>query len=321
MKEKVATKILISEVKRIISETHFYNEGDRYEQEWWTFLKERFPNCECFWRRFIVPSTKRIEPQVQDSKDRIYARDNVSNDVKSISLCHYSMFMNFVNAYDNLQNFTSSSFEDFYVHLASACDLAEEFLLKVYLLILECQDQKSSILKNLSKNDFLNLCGNWYDNNYSKVYENYIQKGKFLSIKIPGRRNVLDEYFNDSTDFGDYKKFGRKIREYRNVIVHNIQMGRIFIRGNSILVPKKEKINDYKSLSRVFAAGKDVEKLKSDFINMKEQMVLDIGILEIILNKLWNKPIDDLNKLLYEDKNTILLDKYTKPTELTIYPA
>jgi len=62
--------------------------------------------------------------------------------------------------------------------------------------------------------------------------------------------------------------------------------------------------------SDVFAVQQDIQKLKNDFINMKEQMILDIGRLEIILNSLWAKPINDMKKLFFEDKNKILLDKY-----------
>ena len=304
------SRVILSEVEKIISKTYFHNDGDVSEQQWWTFFKERFPNCETFWRYFIVPFTKRVDPQGKSSENRIYAREDVSDDIKTMGTLHYSMLKKLIYSYDHLQNFRLSSFEDFYTHLVSSCDLAEEFLLKVYLITLECKDQKSSVLQELDRDKFLELAGEWYDKNYSKVYENYFKKGKFLSIKIPNRKNVLDEYFNKSENWKEYKKFGQKIREYRNVIVHNVQIGKVLVRDNVILVPKKEKIDNYKELSSVFAAAQDIQKLKVDFINMKEQMILDIGALEIILNNLWNKPIEDLKTMLYEEKNPVLLNKY-----------
>jgi len=39
-------------------------------------------------------------------------------------------------------------------------------------------------------------------------------------------------------------------------------------------------------------------------------MIIDIGTIEIIFNKLWNKPIDNLKTLLFKDKNKTLLKKY-----------
>ena len=302
-------KIALSKINDIISKTHFANDGDIYEKSYWIFLKERFPNCEKFWKKFVVPLTKRIELETKNTNERIRPREGVSEDIKDIAAFHYSMFLNLIYSYNHLQEFRLSSFEDFYIHLASACDLAEEFLLKTYLLILECKKQKSKILQELRKEDFLKIAEKWYDNHYSKVYENYLKKGKPFPIKLPSRNNVLDEYFKNQEDWNEYKKYSQKIREYRNIIVHDIQIGKIINIGGVILVPKKENIQRYKKWSDVFAVQQNIEELKSDFINMKEQMILDIGNLEVILNKLWNKPINDLEKL-FEDRNEILLKKY-----------
>lgn len=302
-------KIALGKIENIISKTHFANDGDSYERLYWTFFKERFPNCETFWRYFVVLFTKRIEIEIKDTNERIRPREGISEDIKDMASFHYSMFLNLIYSYDHLQNFRLSSFEDFYTHLGSACDLAEEFLLKVYLLILECRDQESKILQELEKEDFLKIAGGWYDDNYSKVYENYLKKGKPAPIKLPSRKNILDEYFEDQEDWREYKRYSQKIREYRNIVVHDIQIGKIITIGGIPLVPKKEKIQNYKKWSYVFAAQQDIQKLKNDFINMKEQMILDIGNLEIILNKLWNKPINDL-RMLFKDKNKILSEKY-----------
>ena len=301
----------IREIKKVISNIHFANEGDQYEKKYWLLLKERFPNCEIFWRNFIVPLTKRILPPSQvKNEDRIRFREGISEHLKKIASFHYTVFLNLVFSYDHLMNFGLSSFEDFYTHLGSACDLAEEFLLKTYLLILECTDQKSEILQELKKEDFLKLAEKWYNDNYSNVYENYLKKGKAVPIRLLNRGNVLDEYFKDSEDWKEYIRHTQKIREYRNIIVHDVQIGRIISLGGIPLVPKKEKIQNYKKWSYVFAVQQDVQKLKGDFINMKEQMILDIGSLEVILNDLWTKPINDLSKLFFDDKNKILLKKY-----------
>lgn len=303
-------KIALNTLEDIISKTYFLNDGDRFERTYWTFFKERFPNCETFWRYFVVPITKRIEIESKDPNERIRTREGVAEDVRDVASFHYSMFLNLIYSYDYLQNFRLSSFEDFYTHLGSACDLAEDFLLKTYLLILECKSEKSKILQQLEKNDFLKLAENWYDHNYSKVYEDYLKKGKPVPIKLPSRQDILDEYFSASENWEKYKGHTQKIREYRNIIVHNVQIGKFTTPDGIAFVPKKEKIQNYKKWSDVFAALQDIQKLRNDFINMKEQMILDIGNLEIILNNLWAKPIDDMGKLLYKDKNELLLNKY-----------
>jgi len=301
----------IREIKKVISNIHFANEGDQYEKKYWLLLKERFPNCEIFWRNFIVPLTKRILPPSQvNNEDRIRFREGISEHLKKIASFHYTVFLNLVFSYDHLMNFGLSSFEDFYIHLVSACDLAEEFLLKTYLLILECTDRQSKILQKLKKEDFLKLAGDWYDKNYSQLYDKYLSKGKSPPIGIPNRKNILDEYFKSESNWSDYKKFSQQLREYRNVIVHNVQIGRIINYENIQLVPKKEKIQNYKMFWEVFSAARNVKKLKEDFINMREEMVMDIGKLEIFLNKLWEKPIKSFEKLLFQEKNEKLLRFY-----------
>jgi len=305
-------KVALTKIKDIISKTHFANDGDSYERLYWTFLKERFPNCETFWRYFIVPFTKRIEFEIKDPNEKIRPREGISEDIKNVVSFHYSMFLNLIYSYDHLRHFKLSSFEDFYTHLGSACDLAEDFLLKTYLLILESTDQKNDILQKLNKEDFLKLAEKWYEDKYSKAYENFLKTGKPIALSSipPGRIKILDEYFKDQEDWRQYKRYSQKIREYRNIIVHDIQIGKIITIGGVPLVPKKEKIQNYKKWSYVFAAQQDIQKLKSDFINMKEQMILDIGGIEVILNDLWTKPINDLRKLFFNDKNKILLKKY-----------
>ena len=303
-------KIALNTLEDIISKTYFLNDGDPFERTYWTFFKERFPNCETFWRYFVVPITKRIEIESKDPNERIRPREGVAEDVRDIASFHYSMFLSLIYSYDHLQNFRLSSFEDFYTHLGSACDLAEDFLLRTYLLILECKSEKSKILQELEKNDFLKLAENWYDRNYSKVYEDYLKKGKPAPIKLPSRQDILDEYFSASENWKKYKGHTQKIREYRNIIVHNVQIGKITTPDGISFVPRKEKIQNYKKWSDVFAALQDIQKLRNDFINMKEQMILDIGNLEIILNNLWANPIDDMKKMLYKDKNELLLNKY-----------
>ena len=298
-------QITSKQLEDIISKTYFVNKGDRYEIEYGSFIDEKFPHCETFWRYFVVPFTERIE-----IKNSISPRLNISEDIKDIAAFHYSMFLNLIYSHNHLQNFRLSSFEDFYMHLGSVCDLAEDFLLKTYLLILECKNQKSEILQELKKDDFLNLAGEWYDKKYKEVYDNYHKKGKQTPIWLLDRENVLDEYFKNSKDWETYKKYTRIIKGYRNIIVHDAQIGRLTTIKGRLFVPKKEKIQQYKKWSCVFAVRDDVQKLKKDFIDREEQMILDIRDLEIILNNLWKKPINDFKELFFERKNKILLKKY-----------
>jgi hypothetical protein len=57
-------------------------------------------------------------------------------------------------------------------------------------------------------------------------------------------------------------------------------------------------------------AADDPGRLQSHFIDMKEQMISDIETLEVMLNKLWLRPISDMKRLFFDDKNAVILGKY-----------
>lgn len=300
-------KIQKDQLLEIVTKATYQNDGDSYEKEYWQYIISTFINSQTFWQYFVVPTTKRLDT---DPKQRfIHPRDNISQDIRDIASIHYSLFLNLIYAHDHYQNFRLSSFEDFYVHLGSACDLAEDFLLKIYLLIQECTGKESDVLQAMSKQEFIDLASNWYEKNYSKVYENYIKKGKSLPIHIPSKNNVLDEYLNESMAWKEYKRTSRTLREYRNVIVHDVQIGGLFV-NEKRMVPKKQEIGRYKKWSQVFAVAENPKILGEDFIETKEQMTLDVKELQSVLNSLWDKPINDLKELIFIKNNEVILNKY-----------
>jgi hypothetical protein len=54
-------QISLARLTQLQSSIHYVNDGDGFEQLYWPLFKERIPNIELFWQRFIVPMTKRIE--------------------------------------------------------------------------------------------------------------------------------------------------------------------------------------------------------------------------------------------------------------------
>ena len=131
----MALSIDIDNLLTITKETSFDNDGDNDEKRFGHQVIDKFPRCEEFWKLFIVPMTKRIDPKIDKSNtDRIRKRKSVENDLYEIAIFHYSAFVKLIYAYDHLNNLKPSSFEEFYVHIASCCDIVEEFFLKIYLL-------------------------------------------------------------------------------------------------------------------------------------------------------------------------------------------
>jgi hypothetical protein len=279
-----------------IKKTYFANDGDYYEKSYWPLLKDRFPNCEDYWRHFVVPITRRMEANVTDQRKRALPREHVSDDILD-----YSMFMHLVCGYDHVMSPRLSSFEDFYTHLLAACDLAEDFLLGTYLLALECTGGRAGVAQLAKREDAQRPAE---DRNEAPL------KAGPAPAALPGRQGVLDEYFGGSEDWKEYKFHAKKLRDYRDAIMHNIQIGRVIMAGDIVLVPRKEYIQDYRKWPSVLLAADDPGRLQSHFIDMKEQMISDTETLEVMLNKLWQRPISDMKRLFFDDKNAVILGKY-----------
>jgi len=311
-------EISIDVVKEMISSISFKNDGDAVEKEFGDFLKKNFPNCEIFWQKIIVPATERVTEK-KDEIAIIQLRLNIDEIIETISALHYSMFVHLVNAHHHRQHLClrkgNCSFEDFYIHLVTVCDLAEDLIIQLHLLISQCLEEPSYILTKLTKEEFLkNHASPAFDKKYDDLYNNYLNKGKGMALYLPSRPSILKEFFKTPEErkiLKNYLRLSKSLREYRNIIVHNIKIGRLIETIGQILVPKLEKIQKYKKWSQVWSASTKPDVIKEDFIEPNKQMEENIIKLENLLNKLWNKLISDMEKLLFVDKNKILLKKYS----------
>ena len=303
-------QIIFSKLTELIESSSYGANGEDNERLHGHLLANLFPNSEIFWKHFIVPLTNRLDTSVTNPRMSIQVRPNTSKDLHDIGSFHYSIFYNFLLAHLGLTTKHPSYFESFYTHLGSICDSAEEFLIKLYFIILECRGLKSETLEKLSKEDFLQIAEKWYNEYYEKVYEHYLSVGKPPPLKLPTRASVLEEYFGKNPAWKNYKRFSQKVKEYRNVIVHNYQIAFIQFPDGISYVPKKEKIKDYKKWNDVFIGAFDQKIFERDFINRETQMVQDIQDMMIVLNNLWVKPIEDMSTLFFIEKNNVLLTKY-----------
>lgn len=294
--------VTLSGATEFIKKMYFANEGDYYEKSYWPLLKEHFPHCEDYWRHFVVPVTRRMEADVTDARQRTLPREHVSEDILELASLHYSMFMHLVCAYDHIMSPRMSSFEDFYSHLGAACTLAEDFLMDTFDLISECTGGAAGVSQLAKREEFLEAA-----EDHGKIQ---ITRDAPGLASLTGKRHPLDEYMGASEDWKAYKFCAAKVREYRDAIVRNFQIGRIVFAGEMALVPRKELIADYAKWPSVFLAADDPARIKNHFIDMKEQMILDIETIETALNRLWRRPIADMKRLFFDDKNSLLLGKY-----------
>jgi hypothetical protein len=305
--ENINLKFTINKFLKIVENSTFVNDGDGYEKKYSYLFENLFPNNEKLWKYFVVPYTKRIIIENKDDINRIIPRDNISEDIIYIGSLNYSIFLRLVYAHDHINNSNISSLEDFYYHLGTICDLAEDLLIKIYLLIINCKSMHSDVLQKLEKNDFLDIASQWFEENYHLTYEHYLNKGKFIPIKLPQRNNILKEYFKGEKSFEDYTKYTEILRPYRNFFTHNIIIGKV-IKDSKIYIPKPKFIGNFKEWSKLVNIY-DNENFEK-FIIPEEQMLYDFEHLQEILNKLWDKAISDMYQLLYIENNALFLNKY-----------
>lgn len=304
-------KISISELRATIEQTHFANQGDKCEQRYGPVFRERFPRVEEFWRWCVVPMTKRIE-QAPGSQLDVSRRDDVAADLWAISFRHYSAFLHFVYAYERLQKADEPwALVEFYSHLGSVCDLAEDFLIGVHLMVLACRDQHSTLLSELPRAEFLELAAEWYDQSYPGLYEHYLLKGKGGSFSFPSKKSLVREYLGGKSEaWKRYCDYVGTLRPYRNFLVHDVALGEVRGADGMRFVPKKGRLSAYKKLDQVFVAASDVERRNKDFIAPEQQMTEDFTERQSVLNLVWAKPIEDLTELLYQERNKNILEKY-----------
>ena len=180
----------------------------------------------------------------------------------------------------------------------------------MHLLICECRSEPVPVLQGLTKEEYLEMATQWYDQEYPKAYEHYHKRGKNKALHLPPRETLLAGYFGkEDPNWVAYTKLSGLIRPYRNKVVHDVAMGTVLM-GLIHLVPKKERIQNYGVIQSVQEAAKDIKRLKRDFVVREEQMLLDMHSIQTLLNALWERPASDLRRLVYENQNPYLLEKY-----------
>ena len=303
-------EISFDNLQSLVSLSSYSTNGSPTERSHGIILSEDFPNSEIFWKTFIVPLTNRIDETITDYQQSLHPRKGTDERLHAIGSFHYSIFHNFIYAHEALNLRQSSFFENFYTHLGTICDCVEEFLIHLYFIILECKGAQSKSLQNLSQQEFIEIAKTWYETNYPTLHEHYLSKGKTTKITIPAREYVLTEYFGKLPEWKKYVTFTQKVKQYRNVIVHNHTVAFLMDNNGINYVPKKEKISEYRKWADNNKAIEHPEKFATDFIVRETLMNQDLKEMKVVLHNLWKKPIEDMRELLFVEKNQTLLSKY-----------
>jgi hypothetical protein len=308
----MSSQTALDALHQFLDKASYKTDGDSYEQQLGGLLSDRFQNCERYWKFFVVPLTERMTGYPTSIVKNIRIRKGMNSELEDLAATHYSMFLNLIYAHIHLQLLTLSSLEDFYIHLASACDLVDTFLEKNYFLLLKCRGGTTRMLQTLARDEFLQMAAKWYDENYLTVYNQYLSKGKFAPLKLPSRSLLIKEFVGDYlTQKGlwkDYYQHSQAIREFRNAIVHDVQIGKLVIDGRAY-IPKPTVIQSYRTWRQVFSVNSE-EAFHRDFAYLPLQLNEDINRLESILNNLWEVLLRELEVEFFQEGKTALRPLY-----------
>ena len=328
-------KITKDDLLRKVEAFSFTHDGDAYERTSISSgITEYFPNIEKFWKLFVCPYTSRIE-----NAQNIFPRQNIHKTIKYIGAYNYTIFTNLLYAQNSLrafrysgtffdsinsdQNeeilfFTSlSPIESFYNSLVSSFDLVFDlvsFLIqKIYLPYgkLDSSQYDSNFLKKLPKESLIKEVEQWYDTHYSKYIERCESLGVMEPLRIFAVNKDYHVYFKSNEDWTQFQKVLNNIKRYRNLFVHNIRIGYLYINDDGkIYLPNETSITTLKNFVEMQDKIAKGESNRHDYIEAKEMMMKHFVESLEVMNKIWEKLIDDFNDLMYEKPNPDVLKMY-----------
>ena len=200
--------------------------GDRWEQGWGSFGLKHFPAYEVFWRRYVVPLTNRIDPEISLSGDRdfwIRLRDNVEKNHEQMAMHNYSVFYYMARATERIDSGREERPEDIFSLLDACADNALDFC-KVTQKILRDFGAKTNFLPT--------------------------QENELCCARDRSKGNESGGGFVE-------------VKEYRNAILHNPVLGR-GIRVTREFLPKREFLERVKLSWREAARLKPEQLIDSE---------------------------------------------------------
>jgi len=262
-------------LRSLLSLASFQSNGDPLEQTQGHLISEHFPNCERFWQLFVVPATRRMDGYPKQLAGNNAYRPRVRAKVQDIIEPHYTTFVHLIRAHAHLAEQRYCWVEYSYTHLVCAIDLTEMFLKRCYRLLWELQEPGSGAVKGCTRKDF------------------------------------LQQHLEGTSDWKEWRRYAKPIRNFRNTFIHNTQIGRIIeTETGQALIPKPTAVKRYAAWRKLYAVRGDRVKIERDFAEPQEQLRMDLTGLEDRLNQLWAPVIPEFESEFYSP---------TRPALRTIY--
>ncbi len=303
-------------------------DGDHFEQVAWPLIQEDFPDYEVFWSKFVVPTTCR-ESVPKEHRLWLHFKRDVDPDVQRIAMAHYTIFRSliFIRELVFVHNqpdprryapFTASKrVDNFFIYLGIVFDNAENLVWYIHKLRHRFGLEKKPPYNRLTNAEVQQIFGEYLKDpeTYDTDLNDFISTRRPVSIKLytPSDSLVI---LRDPKNRSDYNKYSNLIKKYRNVVVHNPQIGAVVDKDWTTWIPKKEKIRSYLLWGDVF-----YKRDASDFVRAQETMEHDIVETCNLLNRCWAELISLYDEVAKQPGYTELLGRQPPALDLFYTPT
>jgi len=276
--------------------------GDKTEKAAWPlFAKEKFPNYELLWQRFVAPRTNR-------PTDIHFAAGTPPTD-REIAGIHYSILHSFYVVYDWLSKEQADpatekqSFEIAFVKLSNVCDLTEELLFKLLVLTGNLNSSFPEIIEAAGQDAKDRKIAKINTLTASDIFDGIMERGT-SSIVVSNRTSILRQRFA----FKRYLDLSGPLRSYRNIIVHSWHSFQI-----DYSVPRMNYVKSYRDWARVTDIIRSNDNqakqkmLTEHFVPMRVFIQEEVDQLIEAVNVLWSEIIPLIPEYTHASLATINL--------------
>jgi hypothetical protein len=128
--------------------------GDQRERGWGQSVLAVFPEYEVFWRRYVVPLTKRVRPEISpEDENWIRIRPQISARLERMAMSHYSVFYCFARGIIQMGSQVEVYPEDVFALLATCGENVLKFAEEISLIL-----EDFGIGSGFLPNDVKDLC-------------------------------------------------------------------------------------------------------------------------------------------------------------------
>ena len=273
----------------IFKEDSLLENGDEWEQKYYEFISEDFPNYEKFWQTFILPKRRKGQARL---------KLKTSKTDEYICMCNYTIFRKLISVKQKISKATLSDMDfeeeidtcvEGYYYLGSALDLVYKFL-----MVIGTEYIKNKVPLKLTENKITDLVTNYYRKYYDSDYEDFIKNQKYISINIHTSVSFIKEAFKEyKKQFKELFQLRELVIKYRNPFVHNPIIGNIHGK-----IPKRDYVKEFLNWSQIEKIIDKPEIIEEKFTDIVPELEKDLKDTLIILNNIWGILINKIFKNL-----------------------